>query len=151
MYLRSLGIPGLGWIDDVKATTEHRFMNACDEEQFQSAFRAMVVLTRILFNAGYFLGIRKCNLLPEKVLTYLGIDCDTLHQRFLVPEERVLKYVPILQELVTKKWVPYSQMEKNGRETGFSGMCCPCWYVVHKGTILCSKIVWNFPHSYQSC
>ena len=95
MYLRSLGISGLGWIDDVMATTEQRFMNACDAEQFQSAFRAMVVLTRILFNAGYFLGIKKCNLLPEKVLTYLGIDCDTLHQRFLVPEERVLKYVPI--------------------------------------------------------
>ena len=112
MYVRSLGIPGLGWIDDVIASTEQRFMNASDEEQFQSAFRAMVVLTRILFKAGYFLGIKKCNLLPEKVLTYLGIDCDTLHQRFLVPEERVSKYVPILQELTSKQWVSYSQMER---------------------------------------
>ena len=73
MYIRALGIPGLGWIDDVLATTEQRFMDACDEEQFQSAFRAMVVLTKILFKAGYFLGIKKCNPLPEKVLTYLGL------------------------------------------------------------------------------
>ena len=78
MYLRSLGIPELGipelgWIDDVIASTERRYMNASDEEQFQSAFRAMVVLTRVLFNAGYFLGIPKCNLIPEKVMVYLGI------------------------------------------------------------------------------
>ena len=87
-------------------------MNATDEEQFQSAFRSMVVLTRILFKAGYFLGTKKCNLLPEKVLTYLGIDCDTLHERFLVPEERVLKYVPILKKLTTKQWVSFSEVEK---------------------------------------
>jgi hypothetical protein len=112
MYVRSLGIPGLGWIDDVLGSTERKFMNATDEEQFQSAFRSMVVLTRILFKAGYFLGTKKCNLLPEKVLTYLGIDCDTLHERFLVPEERILKYVPILKKLTTKQWVSFSEVEK---------------------------------------
>ena len=112
MYVRSLDIPGLGWIDDVIASTERKFMNACDEEQFQSAFRAMVVLTRVLFKAGYFLGTKKCNLIPEKVLTYLGIDCDTLHERFLVPEERVLKYVPVLRDLTNKQWVSFSQIEK---------------------------------------
>ena len=46
--------------------TEQSYRNENDEEQFQSALRSMVVITQILFKAGYFLGIPKRNLIPEK-------------------------------------------------------------------------------------
>jgi len=90
------------------------FKGEDDEEQFQSALRAMVVTTYVLFNAGYFLGLPKCNLIPEQVMTYLGIDCDSKHEKFLVPEMRVQKYVPLLQELLIKTSVSYAEIEKNG-------------------------------------
>ena len=73
MYIRFLGIPMLCWIDDMLGMTEQSYKNENDEEQFQSALRSMVVTTHVLFKAEYFFGIPKCNLIPEKVMVYLGI------------------------------------------------------------------------------
>ena len=112
MYIRSLGIPILCWIDDMLGLTEQKFKDENDEAQFQSALRSMVVVTQILFQAGYFLGISKCNLIPEKSMVYLGIECDSLHTRFLVPEKRVSKYLPILQTFLARQWVSFSDLEK---------------------------------------
>ena len=112
MYIRSLGIPMLCWIDDMLGTTEQIFREGNDEAQFQSALRAIVVVSIILFKAGYFLGISKCNLIPEQVMVYLGIECDSLHSRFLIPEKRINKYLPLLQDFVTRQWVSYADMEK---------------------------------------
>ena len=94
--------------------TEQIFKNPKDENQFQSALRAMVVVSLILYNAGYFLGISKCNLIPEQVMVYLGIECDSLHSRFLVPEKRIQKYLPFLQDLVLRQWVSYADIERIG-------------------------------------
>jgi len=107
-----LGIPMLCWIDDMLGLTEQSMKNENDEIQFQSALRSMVVVTQILFQAGYFLGVSKCNLIPEKVMVYLGIECDSLHSRFLVPEKRISKYLPILQDYICKQWVSFSDLER---------------------------------------
>ena len=56
MYLRSLGILMLCWIDDMFGSTEQYFREALDEHQFQSAMRSMVATTIVLFKAGYFFG-----------------------------------------------------------------------------------------------
>ena len=81
MYLRGLGIPMLVWIDDMCGMTEQQYSQASDEEQFQSALRAMVVTSFVLFKPRYFLGLSKCSLIPEQYITY---DCDSKHQRFFV-------------------------------------------------------------------
>jgi len=112
MYIRSLGIPMLDWIDDMMGSTEQSCKLLDDEQQFQSALRSMVVVTFVLFKAGYFLGISKCFIIPEKVMTYLGIVCDTIHERFLVPQERVDKYLPLLTSAINSQWVSYADMEK---------------------------------------
>jgi len=112
MYIRSLGIPMLGWIDDMLGMTEQLHSESSDEEQFQSALRAMVVVSYVMFKAGYFMGLSKCSLIPEQYMTYLGIDCDTKHGRFLVPSDRALKYTLLLREMVSRQWVSYSCMEK---------------------------------------
>jgi hypothetical protein len=64
-----------------------------------------------LFLAGYFLGIPKCFLIPEQVMTYLGIDCDSHKMRFTVPELRATKYIEILQSLLSKHVVFYAEVE----------------------------------------
>ena len=112
MYCRSLGIPMLVWIDDMLGMTEHKCKFMGDEDQFMSALRAMVVTSIILFKSGYFLGLKKCHLIPEKVMTYLGIECDSLRGRFAVPEERISKYLPLLGELKGKDLISYSDMEQ---------------------------------------
>ena len=112
MYIRSLGIPMLGWIDDMLGMTEQLYQQSSDNFQFQSAMRSMVVVSIVLFKAGYFLSASKCCLIPEQFMTYLGIDCDTKYGRFLVPQERKDKYINTLQEFVTKQWISFSDMEK---------------------------------------
>ena len=112
MYIRSLDIPMLGWIDDMLGVLQQMMQFASDEQQFQSSCRSMVVVTYIMFMAGYFLGRKKCILIPQKLITYLGISCDTTRERFLVPEKRVTKYLPILLSLLSKTWISYSMLEK---------------------------------------
>ena len=112
LYARSLGIPMLGWIYDMLGMTEQLHRDSTDDEQFESAMRAMVVVSIILVKAGYFLGVSICSLIPEQSMTYLGIDCDTKQGRFLVPQERINKYVPLLQDFVSRQWVSYSELEK---------------------------------------
>ena len=111
MYIRSLGIPMLGWIDDMLGVLQQLMQFANNEQQFLSSCRSMVVVTYIMFMAGYFLGKTKCVLIPQQVITYLGISCDTAEQRYLVPENRVNKYLPILQSLLSKTWISYLKLE----------------------------------------
>ena len=92
--------------------TEQLSRNSSDDMQFKSAMRAMVVVTIILFKAGYFLGVLKCCLIPEQYMAYLGIDCDTKYGRFLVPQDRIDKYVPTLKEFLSRQWVSFAEMER---------------------------------------
>ena len=45
-------------------------------------------------------------------MTYLGRVYDTKCGRFLIPQERGEKYVPILQEFVSRQWMSFSDREK---------------------------------------
>ena len=112
MYIRSLGIPMLGWIDDMLGMTEQIYKESSDDMQFKSAMRAMVVVSIILFKAGYFMGISKCCLIPEQFVTYLGIDCDTKYGKFLVPKERADKYLTTLQHFLSKQWISFAELER---------------------------------------
>jgi len=127
MYCRSLGIPMLVWIDDMLGMTEQKYKLMSDDHQFLSAVRAMVVVSIILFKAGYFLGLKKCHLIPEKVMTYLGIECDSFRGRFTVPEERVMKYLPLLEGLKSKEVVSYSEMEQLVGKLVSLECACSCW------------------------
>ena len=66
MYIRSLGIPKLVWIDDMCGMTQLLLQQGNDEQQFQFAMTFMIVITWVLFLAGYFIGIQKCSLIPEQ-------------------------------------------------------------------------------------
>ena len=72
----------------------------------------MVVVSIILFKAGYFMGVSKCCLIPEQFMTYLGIGCDTKYGKFLVPQERADKYILILQDFLSRQWVSFADMER---------------------------------------
>ena len=91
---------------------EHKCELINDEELLSSAIRAMVVVSITLFKAGYFMGLLKYSLIPEKVMTYLGIDRDGLRGRFAVPVESVAKYFPLLEETKGKKAISYTEMEQ---------------------------------------
>jgi len=45
-------------------------------------------------------------------MIYLGIECDSLHSRFLVPEKRIEKYLPILEDFISRQWISFANLEK---------------------------------------
>jgi len=141
MYLRPKRIPMVVWIDDMFGMTQLQFKQGTDEEQFQSAMRSMVITTWVLFLAGYFLGIPKCFLIPEQVMTYLGIDCDSHNMRFSVPEKRRLNYIAILQNLLKETSVTYSTMEQMvGRLVSLEcAVSAGMWYTRHQYAAMASS------------
>ena len=106
MYLRSLH----DWIGDVLGMTSQKFKNSNNEDQFQSAMRNKVATSIVLYKAGYFLNIPKCFLIPERVMAYLGIECDTIRCRFKVLEDRAQKYRLVLQKLLTQNTISFGQL-----------------------------------------
>jgi len=114
--------------------TQQQFKNSPDEEQFQSAMKALVVTTWVLYLAGYFLGLSKCSLIPERYMTYLGIDCVSRTRRFLVPEKRIEKYLPTLNSLLQKTSVSYSEVESMVGKLGSLECAVPAgmWYTRHQ-------------------
>ena len=91
MYLRTMDIPMLDWIDDMLGMTLQQFPRAPHGEQFQAALTAMAVTSFALFKAGYFLSLAKCSLIPEQFMTYLGIDCKTVNNSTLMEVNAGLK------------------------------------------------------------
>ena len=69
----------------------------------------MVTVSIILLKAGNFMGVSKCCLIPEQLVSYLGIDCDSNYGRFLVPRERMDKYIPVLQGFLSKQWISFAE------------------------------------------
>ena len=67
----------LVWIDDMMGMTEHKCKRLTDEEQFQSAMRAMVVLSIITFQERYCIWLPKCFLIPEEVMVgkEVSLEC----------------------------------------------------------------------------
>ena len=59
MYIRSLGIPTLVWIDDMLGMTQLQFKKGSGEDQIQSSMKGMVLTTWVLFLVGDFLGYPK--------------------------------------------------------------------------------------------
>ena len=90
-YLRSRDIPALTWIDDFHLLSfgSTRLLEA--EEHFQAVPVAACVALEVLFSAGYFISLLKCEFDPllNTRLVFLGNICDSVECRFEVPEDKL--------------------------------------------------------------
>ena len=94
---RSLGIPCLLYIDDRHNGQlctpldkgEYATLKNKDEQYFAAAKSAIFLVCFYLIRLGYFLGLSKSILIPQKVVPYLGFLADAQHQVFrLIPEKK---------------------------------------------------------------
>jgi hypothetical protein len=65
----------------------------------------------ILFKAGYFVNLIKSCLTPERVKTYLGIECNSIKGIFSVPQERIVKYLPKLCNFLSLGHISFADLE----------------------------------------
>ena len=100
-YLRSRDVPVLTWIDDFYVTNfrSTRFLEP--NQQFVAAQAAASLVLDVLYQAGYFISISKCELTPSTRLVFLGIICNTAQCRSEAPADKLDKLEHIISDAIT--------------------------------------------------
>ena len=55
----------------------------------ESAEAALFIVCRLLVHLGYFLGLKKCVLVPVNCITHLGMEVNSSLQAFQIPEFQI--------------------------------------------------------------
>ena len=66
----------------------HYFQAPATQATFAGACSAILVVCYTLVDLGYFIGLKKSHLVPKQVVSYLGFLVDSVHQAFLLLEEK---------------------------------------------------------------
>lgn len=111
-YLRARDIPVLTWIDDFYLTNFRSTRMLSYDEQFSAAQTTACIALEVFYRAGYFISLKKCELIPTTSLVFLGIICDSDKGRFEVPEDKLSKLEAILTDAITSRSITFQMLEK---------------------------------------
>lgn len=64
---------------------------------------AVYIVCYVLVDLGYFLGLAKSVFQPSTCITYLGLVFDTARQAFILPQDKVVKFVKLREAIVVSK------------------------------------------------
>ena len=77
-----------------------------------AARAAASLVLDMLYQAGYFISISKCELTQSTRLVFLGIICDTAQCRFEAPADKLEKLEHILSDAITSGAITFQMLEK---------------------------------------
>ena len=72
-------------------SSAHYFQAPATQATFARACSAILLVCYTLIDLGYFIGLKKSHLVPKQVVSYLGFLLDSVHQAFLVLDEKNVK------------------------------------------------------------
>ena len=102
----------------------------------ENALKSLYVVCEILTRVGYFINIDKSKFVPSTVIRFLGILVDSDRMSFLVPEDKIERFLVLKDEILS-----YLRNQK----VKFCTMVVPCddvkpvWWPV-----LCNSMVDHF-------
>jgi len=67
----------------------------------QSAEAALYILCRLLIQLGYFLGPKKCVLMPVHCITVLGMEVNSSLQAFQIPASKKASFAVLREEILS--------------------------------------------------
>ena len=111
-YLRSQDVPVLTWIDDFYVINFRSTRLLEPNQQFVAAQAAASLVLDVLYQAGHFISISKCELTPSTRLVFLGIICDTAQCRFEAPADKLEKLEHIFIDAITSGAITFQMLEK---------------------------------------
>ena len=128
-YFRSLLIPCSSYIDD-RHTGEIQLspkasgypsLSSDADRSFARACSAIFVVCYTLVGLGYFIGLKKSHLVPKQVVPYLGFLVDSVHQAFLLIEEKKQKFLPLLRSVLSSPSTDLKTLQRlSGKCISFS-------------------------------
>jgi len=86
----------------------------------------------LLIDAGYFIGLDKSQLFPLTWVRFLGFVCDSVHQAFLVPEDKKVKFAALREDILSSPYVGLKTLQRfSGKVISFSLAIRGCKLYVH--------------------
>ena len=70
---------------------------------------------------GYFIGIKKSYVIPSIAVIFLGYLCDSEKQAFLLPQDKLIKFAALREDILSHKTVSLKNLQKfAGKTTSFA-------------------------------
>ena len=112
-YIPSHGVPCSQYIDDRHFGQLQIRCNAppCSWSDFQRAQGALYIACYILIDLGYFIGLKKSNLVPTQAPIFLGYVIDSVETAFLMPLDKKLKFAALRENLLNHKTVSLKSLQ----------------------------------------
>jgi hypothetical protein len=75
----------------------------CYDGGQRSAEAALYIVCMVLTRLGYFLGLKKCVLMPVQRLLYLGMLIESTVQAFLIQKEKIKTFASLRESILDHK------------------------------------------------
>lgn len=92
-------------------------MNSCSNLPIELTERVLYIVCNILVRLGYFVGLKKPSLQPNKSLKFLGLVIDSCKQTFLIPDEKKVTFAKMRGHILVRQDVDLLTLQK------FAGKC----------------------------
>lgn len=92
-------------------------MNSCSNLPIELTERVLYIVCNILVRLGYFVGLKKSSLQPNKSLKFLGLVIDSCKQTFLIPDEKKVTFAEMRGHILVRQDVDLLTLQK------FAGKC----------------------------
>lgn len=92
-------------------------MNSCSNLPIELTERVLYIVCNILVRLGYFVGLNKPSLQPNKSLKFLGLVIDSCKQTFLIPDEKKVTFAKMRGHNLVRQDVDLLTLQK------FAGKC----------------------------
>ena len=103
-------IPCLGYLDD--GITGSLFDKRTDKLWLQGSARyAVVLLGWLNFMAGYSISIKKSELVPKSVITWLGIEINAEQNKFFIPKIKKQALLSLITDVLRERRMSITQLE----------------------------------------
>ena len=130
-YVCRCGVPCLSWVDDFLAvgtlvglydvSPSDPFSPARAQAAFHAGRRAVFILVATMVLAGYFVALAKSVLEPTSMIKYLGFLHDSEQQRYIVPPDKVERFLVLVRGILAARAAPFQTLEKvHGKAVAFS-------------------------------
>lgn len=78
----------------------------------ENAFKSLYVVCEVLIRLGYFINIEKSKFVPSTVIRFLGMLIDSDRLAFLIPEDKVDKFLVLKDKILAVDEVDLNTLQK---------------------------------------
>ena len=100
-------------------------LSSSDEYNFAAAQSAVFLVAFYLIRLGYFLGLLKSILVPQKSVPYLGFRADSLGELFYMLPDKQWKFMDLTQDTLKTRFASVKTLQRIAGECASFSLAVP--------------------------